>query len=49
MSLQRSLPLCFSISLFSIQNQSFFGVNNPKNDQVCMEIQLNIEINWRGE
>ena len=24
---------------FSIQNQSFFGVNNPKNDRVCMEIQ----------
>ena len=23
---------------FSIQNQLFFGVNNPKNDQVCMEV-----------
>ena len=32
---------------FSIQNQSFFGVNNPKNDRVCMKIQWNIEINRR--
>ena len=48
-SLQGLSTLHFSVSLFFRTKSIIFGVNNPKNDRVCMEVQGNIEMNWRGE